>query len=413
MIVKRVIPLFVTLVIFLLSFSVFTTGCSLTCEKPLTDLPIDSDFVEEKPPYAPVELSSELPPEFDIITEIWGILSRDYIDRGKLDAKKLSHGAAKGMMEALDEPYTAHLTPEAHQIEMSGLRGKYQGIGAYVGIKDGQLTIVTPIVGSPAEKAGIKAGDKILEINGEPTSGMTPTGAALKIQGPAGTTVDLLILHQGESEPVGIEIVRGEIKLESVIWEMRDDIAYIRITQFLESTGGDFHAALKDVIKKGANGIVLDLRNNPGGILAVVVDVASQFLAEGVVVDIVDSEGACSSLLVEPGGIATDLPLIVLVNDGSASGSEVLAGALHDYGRAELAGSQTFGKGSVQTIRSLKDGSALHLTTARWFIPSGKSIDGVGLTPDFLLELEGEELVVWAIDYLKSQIAASCLSVRV
>ena len=208
-----------------------------------------------------------------------------------------------------------------------------------------------------------------------------------------------------------IEIVRSEIRLESVSAEMRGDIAYIRIAQFLRSTGPDLRAALKDVIDEGASGIVLDLRNNPGGLLDAAVDVASQFLAQGTVVDVEDSEGKHSSLAVKRGGIATHLPLIVLVNEGSASASEIVAGALQDYGRAKLAGNQTFGKGSVQLIRNLDDGSAVHLTTARWFTPFGKPIEGVGLTPDFVLEVEGEELIDWAIDYLKRQVAVGSLSV--
>jgi carboxyl-terminal processing protease len=248
-----------------------------------------------------------------------------------------------------------------------------------------------------------------MEVNGEPSSEMSASEAALKIRGPAGTSVILLILHEEEDEPVEIEIVRGEIKLESVVAEMRGDIAYVRITTFSRSTGSDLRAALKDVIDEGASSIVLDLRNNGGGVLNAAVDVASQFLASGVVVDVVYSEDMRTSLPVKPGGIATDLPLIVLVNGYSASASEIVAGALQDYGRAKLAGSQTFGKGAAQLVSNLRDGSALHLTTARWHTPSGRLIEGVGLTPDFVLELEDEELVDWAIDYLKRQVTANCL----
>jgi carboxyl-terminal processing protease len=192
---------------------------------------------------------------------------------------------------------------------------------------------------------------------------------------------------------------------------MRDDIAYIRLTQFLKSTGAELQDVLKDAIDKGAKGIVLDLRNNPGGLLNASVDVASQFLAMGVVAKVVDSEGNESLVQVKRGGIATHLPLIVLVNGGSASASEIVAGALQDYGRAKLAGSQTFGKGSVQIVRDLSDGSALHITSYRWLTPFGRPIDGVGLTPDFVPELEDEELVDWAIDYLKGQIKTELLPV--
>lgn len=405
--IKRAKLLFVALIIFLLSLPIVGAGCDFVIREPPSDVSPESDTGISS------ELDAELPPEFDIIVETWRMLSQDYVDKDRLDAKKLSQGAVRGMIKALDDPYSAYVDPEIHQLELASLTGKYQGIGAVIGVRDEQLTIIAPFIGSPAEKAGIKAGDKILEINGEPTSEMALVEATLKIRGPEGTSISLLILHQGETEPVEIEIVRSEIKLESVSGEMRDSIAYIRITQFLRSTDDDLRVMLKDMIDKGANGVVLDLRNNPGGLLDAAVNVASQFLARGIVVDVVDSEGKHTPLPVKPDGIATHLPLVVLVNGGSASGSEILAGALQDYGRAKLAGSQTFGKGSVQLIRNLKGGSALHLTTARWLTPSGRPIEGLGLTPDFLLELEDEELVTWAIDYLKSQIATSCLLARV
>ena len=383
--IKRVSLFFTVLLISALLFSMFGSGCSLTAEEPVSDLP----------------------PEFDIIAEIWDALSKDYVDKDKLDPEKLSQGAARGMMEALDDPYSAYIDPEMHELELRSLKGKYQGIGAYVGIRDKQLTIIAPIAGSPAEEANLKPGDKILEINGKNTAGMSLTEAALTIQGPKGTSVSLLILHSDDDEPVEIEIIRSEIKLESVHWEMIDNIAYIRLTSFLKNTGVELSSSLEDIISEGVDGIVLDFRNNPGGLLNVAVDVASQFLDDGIVVDVVDNEGNRSSLPVKSGGVAVDLPLIVLVNAGSASGSEVVAGALQDYGRAKLAGTQTYGKGSVQLIRKLDDGSALHITTALWFTPMGRPIAGVGLEPDFLLELEGEELVDWAVDYLKTQVGVN------
>ena len=404
---KRANPIFAVLIALLLSFLIFGTGCASSVE----ELPGDS-FSEPDVNSSP-QMDTELPPEFDIIAEAWHMLSQGYVDKDKLDAEKLSQGAVRGMLEAVGDPYSVYVDPETHQLELAGLEGKYQGIGAVIGIRDGQLTVIAPFVGSPAEEAGIKAGDKILETNGEPTSEMTLIEATLKIRGPADTSISLLILHEGESDPVEIEVVRGEIKLDSVFVEMRGDIAYIRVAQFLGSTGDDLHAALKDVIDKGAVGIILDLRNNPGGLLGAAVDVASEFLADGIVVDVVDGEGRHSPVQVKPNGIATDLPLVVLVNGGSASASEIVAGALQDYGRAKLAGSKTFGKGSVQSVRDLGEGSSLHLTVARWFTPSDRPIDGVGLTPDFLLELDDEELVIWAIDYLKSQVTANCLSTGV
>jgi len=410
--VNRNIALFVALILLLLSLPIVGAGCDLVVGRAPSDAPpeLDVDLSTEPSAGPPPQADTDLPAEFDILAETWRMLSEEYVDKDKLDAEKLSQGAVRGMIEALDDPYSAYVDPEGYQLELTSLTGKYQGIGAYIGVTDDQLIIIAPIAGSPAEKAGIMPGDKIMEINGESTSGMALVEATLKIRGPAGTSVILLVLHEGESEPVEVVIVRSEIELESVVAEMRGDIAYIRITQFLGSTGSDLRVALKDVIDEGASGIVLDLRDNPGGVLAAAVDVASQFLASGIVVDVVYGEDRRNSLPVKPGGIATDLPLIVLVNNYSASASEIVAGALQDYGRAKLAGSETFGKGSVQLIRNLRDGSALHLTAARWHTPSGRLIEGVGLTPDFLLELEDEELVDWAIDYLKSQVTANCLS---
>lgn len=403
---KRTIILFTSLIILLLSFSICGAGCGAAIESPSSIFGFDDESAEETS-------FSDLPPEFDVIAEAWHMLSEEHIDKDNLDAKALSEGAVKGMMEALDDPYSYYVTSEAYRLEKNYIKGKYQGIGAHVGIRDGQLTIIAPIAGSPAEKAGIKAQDIILEVNGELTSKMSLVESVLKIQGPEGTPVNLLVFHKGESEPVEIVVIRKEIKLETVIWKMHGNVAYIRITEFTASTGNDFRAALEDVLSNGASGIVLDLRNNPGGLLSAAIDVTSQFLSSGIVVEVVDSQGGHRQLSVNPGGVATDLPLIVLVNSGSASGSEIVAGALQDHGRAEIAGSQTFGKGSVQTIRNLKDDSAVHLTMARWFTPSGRPIDSVGLEPDFVLDMEGDDLIIWAIERLDSQISAGCLPARV
>ncbi|MFC2050237.1 S41 family peptidase [Chloroflexota bacterium] len=409
---KKAIPVSVVLAVLLFIWPMMGAGCDFVTEEvvpnitlPETDSPFPSNTAVSS------NTDGKLPAEFDILSEVWQQLSKDYIDKDELDPQKLSQGAVRGMMEALD-PYSSYADPETHKLWLtSNLEGKFQGIGAVISMKDKQLTVVSPIAGAPAEKAGIKAGDKILEIDGQPTSKLSLIEAVFKIRGPKGTSVKLLVLHEGDSEPVEIQIVRGEITLDSVFLEMRDDIAYIKITQFLKSTGSDLQAALKDAIGKGAKGIVLDLRNNPGGLLNASADVASQFLAMGVVAKVVDAQGMESMVPVVKGGIATHLPLIVLVNGGSASASEIVAGALQDYGRAKLAGSQTFGKGSVQIVRELSDDSALHITSYRWFTPFDRPIDDVGLTPDFVLELEDEELVDWAIDYLKSQIKAEPLPV--
>ena len=394
---KRTRITVVALLIFLLSFLIGAAGCSAVTEF------IDK-FAPEKKTNA--DWSSELPPDFNILVDVWKSLNKNFVDKSKIDAKKLSQGAAKGMMEALDDPYSLYVDPDTYKLEKSSLQGKYQGIGAYVGMRDKQLTIISPIDGSPAAEAGIKPGDKILEINGKTTEGITSTEAALKIQGAAGTTVKLLILREGQSKPFEVSIVRREITIKSVTWEKRGRIGYIKLTGFLQKTDWELLSAIKFLEVEGIDGIVLDVRNNPGGLLESSILVASQFLSGGVVVDVVDSEGNHRPEQVRGVGSATKIPLIVLVNNGSASASEVLAGALQDHGRAKIAGKKTYGKGSVQLVTNLKDGSALHMTIARWYTPKGRPIDGIGLTPDFPLELEGEDLVNWAIDYLKSQVPA-------
>lgn len=341
-------------------------------------------------------------PGLDVVGEAWNIIFQDYVERDKLDANKMSQAAIEGMVEALDDPYTSYLDPETYQLTLSSLEGRFEGVGAQVAIEDNQIIVIAPIADSPADKAGIRAGDIILEIDGKPTSGMSLAEAVALIRGPSGTSVRLLVLHQGETEPEEIEIVRAEIELTSVRFEMRQDIAYINITYFSESTDEELSPVLDMITAEAASGIILDLRSNPGGILTAVVDVASYFLKEGVVVDVVDNQGNHATMDVEHKPVTTDLPLVVLVDSYSASGSEVLAGALQDYGRAPIAGTTTFGKGSVNILLQLKDGSGLYITTARWLTPKGHLIEGEGIHPDYELEVEGEDAIQWAIDYLKS-----------
>ena len=353
-----------------------------------------------------------LPEEFNALGEVWQSLERYYVNKDALDAEELSEGAIRGLLKALDDPHTSYLDAETYEMEWSAYEGSFEGVGAVITMKDCELTVVSPIAGGPAEEQGVRAGDKILEIDGEPTSGMNLTEAVLKIRGPQGTEVTLLILHQGETTPVEIEIIREEVKLDSIYLEMLPEgIAHIQITHFSERTHEELVAVLNDAIDNGAEGIILDLRNNPGGYLHVAVDVASEFLDGGTVVYQQDSEGRLEELPATPGGLAKDLPLVLLVNEWSASGSEVLAGAIQDRGRANLVGNVTYGKGSINIVRELSDGSALYVTTARWLTPDGSLIEGIGLTPDFEVEITEADILNdrdpqldFAIEYIESQL---------
>ncbi len=280
---------------------------------------------------------------FESVERAWDIILSDYVEKDELDIDLLAQAAIRAMVDALDDPHTSYLDAETYQLELADLEGKFYGIGAQVAIRDGQLTVVAPFDGSPAAQAGIRAGDVILEVDGRPTSEMSLVEAVLYVRGPEGTSVTLLVLHQDETEPVEIEVIRGEITLASVSFEMRGDIAYISISQFSEKTNDELGTVLLSITEEAATAIILDLRHNPGGLLDVVVDVTSRFLEEGVILTVRDNEGKQEIINVNPQEVITELPMVVLVDGASASGSEVLAGALQDHARAIIAGSITFG----------------------------------------------------------------------
>jgi carboxyl-terminal processing protease len=338
-----------------------------------------------------------------LIQQAWDLILNEYVDQSRLNTENMTRSAIEGIVEAVDDPYTSYLGPEHYQLGLSSLQGEFDGIGAYVTVEDGRLVIVAPIAGSPAEAAGILPGDTILEIDGEPVADLSMAEAIIKIRGPSGTTVRLLVQHEGETEPVDIEIVRASIEVPSVEFEMEGDIAHIVITQFSERTEQEMAATLAEVPPE-ATGIVLDLRGNSGGLLNTVVGTASHFIHEGNVVEVLYAGGKTVPYRVEEVQPFSDLPMVVLVDNHSASGSEVLAGALQDHDRALVAGNVTFGKGSVNMLFQLSDGSGLYLTTARWLTPDGRLIEGQGIEPDVVLELTGEDALRWAVGYLHGDI---------
>ena len=323
--------------------------------------------------------------------DVLNVIKKNYVDEVK--TKDLVSGAIKGMLSSLD-PHSGYMSPEAFKEFQVETKGEFGGLGIQISMKDGILTVIAPIEDTPAYKAGIKAGDKILKIDGESTKNMGIQDAVSKMRGPKGKPVTLNIFREGWTEPKDIPIVRDIIKIKSVKSKMlKDDIGYVKLTQFQEMTAEDLAKALKDLKEKGMKSIILDLRNDPGGLLNSAVDVAGQFLPpKKLVVYIKGRTGDKVEYFTEGDDPTyTDLPMVVLVNQGSASASEIVAGALKDWNRAVIVGVQTFGKGSVQTLIPLSDGAGLRLTTAKYYTPSGVSIQNVGIAPDIVVKLEAKD----------------------
>ncbi len=335
--------------------------------------------------------------ELRTFTEVLTMIKKNYVDEVK--TKDLVTGAIKGMLQSLD-PHSGYMTPDAFKELQVETKGEFGGLGIQIGIKDGLITVIAPIEDTPAYRIGIKAGDKILKISGESTKNMGLTDAVSKMRGPKGTPITLLIFREGWKEPKDFTIVRDIIRIKSVKSKaLGDGIGYIRLTQFQESTSNDLSSALEKLKKEGITSLILDLRNNPGGLLNSAVEVSEQFLpAKKLVVYIKSRNGEKTEYYTErETKYYADIPMVVLVNQGSASASEIVAGAVKDWNRAVIIGVQTFGKGSVQSLIPLADGSGLRLTTAKYYTPKGISIQGVGITPDIVVKLEsknGKEHVV-------------------
>ena len=330
----------------------------------------------------------------DIVEEAWKTIQRDFVDSEDIDLNELAEEAIQAMVETLDDPHTSYLTREQYQLSNSRFRGEFSGIGATVTIKNDQLTVVAPIVGSPADKAGIKPDDVVLAVDGQLTADFSLQENILLIRGPKGTSVILSILHSGEEIPVEITIIRADIELPSVTWEFieNDRLALIKITNFSDRTSEELTSALNEIILTKIGGVILDFRYNPGGILDAAVDVASHFLEEGTILYSLNNAGDRVDWDVQTNkGIALDAPLVILVNGHSASASEVVSGALQDYNRAVLIGTTTFGKGSMNLVRPLSNGGALYITNARWFTPNGRQIEKKGITPDIVVEPSPED----------------------
>jgi carboxyl-terminal processing protease len=338
----------------------------------------------------PDTIPSDAAQEFGLIEEAWNTIQRVYVDRTAVQSPHLAYGAISGMVSALgDTGHSTFLTPEMAQQQYNLTQGQFDGIGAEVQVKNGHVVIVAPMDGSPAQQAGLRPDDVILKVDGEDVTDLPLDQVVRRILGPAGSQITLTILRPGDGQARDFTLTRAHITLHNVTWVQipGTTLAHLRIAAFSHGVTQDLQKTLTDIQQQGLTGIVLDLRNNPGGLLDEAVGVASQFLKEGNVLLEKDAQGQVTPVPVKPDGVATDLPLVVLINGGTASAAEIVAGALQDAGRATLIGETSFGTGTVLNEFPLSDGSALLLATEEWLTPGGRLIWHQGISPDVAVSL--------------------------
>jgi len=337
------------------------------------------------------------PPEeidFSLFWSSWNVLQEKFVDKEKLDTKEMIYGAISGMVKSLDDPYTVFLKPEDAKRFIEDVKGAFEGVGMEIGIRKGQLQVIAPLEGTPAQKAGLRAGDKIIKVDDTLTVDITIDEAVNLIRGPKGTEVILTIFREAWEETKEIKIIRGVIEIPSLKLEMiEDNIALIELYHFTEKASFDFNKVAIEILNSSAEKIILDLRNNPGGYLEVAQDIAGWFLERGEIVTIEDFGQGKEQKKYKAQGNAKLLSysMVVLINKGSASGSEILAGALRDNRGIKLIGETSFGKGSVQELEKLKEGSSLKITIAKWLTPKGELITNKGLEPDIKVEMTDED----------------------
>ena len=323
--------------------------------------------------------------DLTLFWETWHSLEQKFVDKTKIDHKRMVYGAISGMVSAVGDPYTSFFDPTDTKKFMEDTSGSFEGIGMEIGIKHGQLLVVTPLENSPAKKAGIRAGDIIIKIDSKTAANMSADEAVDLIRGPKGTEVTLTIYREDWKETKDIKLTRAVISVPSLKWEIKDgDVAYVQLYQFTEKASNDFKAAAVDIVNSPAKRIVLDVRNNPGGYLSVAQDIAGWFLKKGETVTHENSGDERDNVdyLSEGPSLLAKYPTVVLINSGSASASEILAGALRDNRQVQLIGEKSFGKGSVQQLMPFSDGSSLKVTIAKWLTPNGEQISEIGLAPD-------------------------------
>jgi carboxyl-terminal processing protease len=326
--------------------------------------------------------------------EAWNIVHDQYVDQ-PVDDTKMMQGAISGMMDSLGDPHSSYMDPTQYQQQLSPLEGEYEGIGAWIDTTGDYVVIIAPITGSPAEAAGLQSGDKVIAVDGEDMTGIDGELVQKRILGPAGTDVTLTIVRESEPQPFDVTITRAKVTIPSVEGEMLDqNIAYVQISTFAQNTDTELQNTLKSLLAQNPDGLILDLRYNGGGYLDTAIDVVSEFLpADQVAMYEEFGDGTRRTLTTSNKGTAKDIPLVVLVNEGTASASEITAGAIQDYGRGVLVGVKTYGKGSVQNWVPLQnDQGAIRVTIARWLTPKERQINLVGLEPDYSVELTDEDM---------------------
>lgn len=344
--------------------------------------------------------AADEPSQFDVFWEVWDLVDKYFVDQDKIDPTRMTYGAIQGMLDTLgDENHTIFFSPEAAEQQADAMQGSFEGIGAYVEEFEGAVRIVAPIHGSPAEEAGVLAGDVILAVDGEDVTGLPQWEVVSKIRGPADTVVVLTVLHPETDEPTDISITRGKIDVESVTWRRipSTDFAYLQISQFADDTGSELQRALEEIDAEATpvQGILLDLRNNPGGYLAEALRVNSEFLPRGeVILHERNAEGAIKTWESVGEGLAREIPMVVLINEGTASAGEITAGALQENGRARLIGQPTLGTGTVLQSFELSDGSVVRLGVTNWLTPNKNLIKGEGIKPDISLEQAADVTMV-------------------
>ena len=390
-IVSIIVISFAAGMIFYANFSGSAQAAQLTTTLPL--FPSDAGANQST-----AITDEEIPPEFATFWEAWTYLNEEFYGDIPADSERV-YGSIRGMVSSFDDQHTSFIDPVRAAIMRENIQGSFSGIGATVRIDEaGRLIIVDPMPGHPAFLAGVRPDDMVLEVDGQSVEGLSLFEAVLLIRGPTDSTVVLTVLREGEPEPIEISIVRAEIELEVVEFEMLDspsgesNIGYVRLTQFSKGAAEKITEAIEALFAQGATTIIFDLRSNPGGLLSEAVNVSSLFIDEGTIV-IEKTKGGEDKVFKAKRNfqVAVETPLVILVNGGSASASEIVAGAMQDVSRATIIGEQTFGKGSVQLPHQLSDGSELRVTIAEWLTPTGRQIHGEGITPDVMVEMSFEQ----------------------